>query len=35
MHTHTNHSGTLAATFGATAGFFALFFFGGVPRVKK
>jgi hypothetical protein len=28
-------SGTLAATFGASAGVFAIFFFGAVPRVKK
>ncbi|KAF1827285.1 uncharacterized protein K489DRAFT_406003 [Dissoconium aciculare CBS 342.82] len=27
--------GTLAATFGASAGAFAIFFFGEVPRVKR
>jgi hypothetical protein len=33
--TDLDDSGTLAATFGATAGVFAIFFFGAVPRVKK
>jgi hypothetical protein len=33
--TYSDCSGTLAATFGASAGAFAIFFFGEVPRVKK
>ena len=31
----TAHSGMTLAGFGATAGFFALFFFGEVPIVRK
>lgn len=34
MLTLENSGGTLAA-FGGVAGFFALFFFGEVPRVRK
>jgi len=33
-HTLTTHSGTLAAGFGGVAGFFALFFFAEVPKVR-
>ncbi len=33
-HTLTQHSGTMAAGFGGVAGFFALFFFAEVPRVR-
>ncbi|OAT02981.1 hypothetical protein, variant 2 [Blastomyces dermatitidis ER-3] len=29
------NSGTIATAFGATAGIFAVFFFGEVPRVRK
>ncbi|KAL1862017.1 GABA/polyamine transporter [Paecilomyces lecythidis] len=30
-----DYSGTIGATFGVSAGIFALFFFGEVPRVRN
>lgn len=35
MLTHLSYSGGIAAGFGATAGIFALFFFGEIPKIRK
>lgn len=35
LSSYEKYSGTIASAFGATAGIFAVFFFGEVPRVRK